>query len=306
MHATLDDLPPEILLLIVAHTLSSGSVPSNILCVSHQFRNAGVEWLYRNLCFRSSEQLRLFAQTGGNVGVVLRSVTVDLTGKFARSDVWQHLREALRRCRDRNEKLGLGQKQIPLEVLCLKLHSYSQDTSHHVFEEALSVANPRVFRWTGPDPDHHFSTAIVAPVASRLCRIFGIWSNIQDITVTNITFSVDSDNSMMPLLPEIPGLRTLYVGQATFLSAGSVAAIFCVNRMASLERVRLVDAYCESIWGSRIRRSDIEKAAQIIMFPQDVVQYEGVLSRIRKLLTCEKKTERIIGGDRVEGSIFLV
>jgi hypothetical protein len=111
---------------------------------------------------------------------------------------------------------------------------------------------------------------------------------------------------MMPLLPEIPGLRTLYVGQATFLSAGSVAAIFCVNRMASLERVRLVDAYCESIWGSRIRRSDIEKAAQIIILPQDVVQYEGVLSRIRKLLTCEKKTERIIGGDRVEGSIFLV
>ncbi|KIK44734.1 hypothetical protein CY34DRAFT_79321 [Suillus luteus UH-Slu-Lm8-n1] len=306
MYATLDDLPCEILILIIAHTLSSGSVPSNILCVSHQFRNAGVEWLYRNLCFRSSEQLRLFAQTGGNVGVVLRSVTVDLTGKFAGSDVWQHLREALCRCRDRTEKLGLVQKQIPLEVLCLRLHSYSQDTSHHVFEEALSVANPRVFRWTGPDPDHHFSTAIVAPVASRLCRIFGIWSNIQDITVTNITFSVDSDNSMMPLLPEIPGLRTLYVGQATFLSAGSVAAIFCVNRMASLERVRLVDAYCESIWGSRIRRSDIEKAAQIIMFPEDVVQYEGVLSRIRKLLTCEKKTERIIGGDRVEGSIFLV
>lgn len=111
---------------------------------------------------------------------------------------------------------------------------------------------------------------------------------------------------MVPLIPEISGLRTLYVGQATFLSAGSVAAIFCVNRMASLERVRLVDAYCESIWGSRIRRSDVEKAAQIIMFPHDVVQYEGVLSRIRKLLTCEGKTERIIGGDRVEGSVFLV
>jgi hypothetical protein len=78
--------------------------------------------------------------------------------------------------------------------------------------------------------------------------------------------------------------------------------------MASLERVRLVDAYCESIWGSRIRRSDIEKAAQVIMFPQDVqlLQYEVVLARIQKLLTCEKKTERIIGGDRVEGSIFLI
>ncbi|KAG1835467.1 hypothetical protein EV424DRAFT_1308359 [Suillus variegatus] len=306
MHATLDDLPHEILLLIIAYALSFGSVPSNILCVNHQFHNAGVEWLYRNLYFRSPEQLRLFAQMGENAGVVLRSVTVDLTGKFTRSDIWQHLREALCRYRDRTEKLGQGQKQIPLEVLCLRLHSYSRDTSHHVFEEALSVANPRVFRWTGPDPDHHFSTAVRAFSKSALCRIFGTWSNIQDITVTNITFSVDSDNSVMPLLPEIPGLRTLYVGQATFLSAGSVAAVFCVNRMASLERVRLVDTYCESIWGSRIRRSDIEKAVQIIMFPQDVVQYEGVLSRIRKILTCEKKTERIIGGDRVEGSVFLV
>ncbi|KAG2034447.1 hypothetical protein BDR03DRAFT_993693 [Suillus americanus] len=306
MHVTLGDLPPEILLLIIAYALSSGSVPSDILCVNHQFRDAGVEWLYKNLCFRSPEQLRLFSQTGENAGVVLRSVTVDLTGKFARSDVWQHLREALCRSRDRTEKMGLGKKQIVLEALCLRLNSYSRDTSHHVFEEALSVTNPRVFRWTGPDPDHHFSTAIVAPVASRLCRIFGTWSNIQDIMVTNITFSVDPDNLVMPLLPEIPGLRTLYVGQATFLSAGSVAAIFCINRMPSLERVRLVDAYCESIWGSRIRRSDIEKAAQTIIFPQDEVQYEGVLSRIRKLLTCEKKTERIIGGDRVEGSIFLV
>lgn len=307
MHATLDDLPPEILLPIIAYTLYGESVPSNILCVNHQFRNAGVEWLYRNLRFHSPEQLKLFAQTGENAGVVPRSVTVDLTGKYARADVWQYLREALCRC----YKPGLGQKQVLLEILCLKLHSYSQDTSHHLFEEALSVANPRIFRWTGPDPDHHFSTAIVAPVARRLCRIFGTWSNIQDITVTNIAFSSEFlgvDESATPLLPEIPGLRTLYVGQATFLSAGSVAALFCVNRMASLERVRLVDAYCESIWGSRIRRSDIEKAAQTIMFPQlrDVVQYEGVLSRIQNLLTCEKKTERIVGGDRVEGSIFLV
>lgn len=307
MHVTLDDLPPEILLIIIAYTLSGESIPSNILRVNRQFRNAGVEWLYRNLCFRSPEQLRLFAQTGENAGVVLRSMTVDLTGKSARSDVWLHLREALWRCRNHAEKPGLEQEQILLEVLCLRLHSYSRDASHHhVFEEALSVANPRVFRWTGPDPDHHFSTAIIAPIASRLCRIFGTWSNIQDITVTNITFSVDPDGSVMPLLPEIPSLRTLYVGQATFLNAGSVAAIFCVNKMASLERVRLVDAYCESIWGSRIRRSDIEKAAQIIMLPQDAVQYESVISRIRKLLTCEKKTERIIGGDWVEGSIFLV
>ncbi|OJA16532.1 hypothetical protein AZE42_00651 [Rhizopogon vesiculosus] len=309
MHATLDNLPPEILFLIIAFTLSGELVPSNILCVNRQFHYTGVEWLYRNLRFGSQEQLRLFAQTSENAGVVPRSVTVNLAGKYATSDIWQYLCEALSGCRDHVERPELGQKQVLLEILCLRLHSYARDSSFQVFEEALSVTNPRVFRWTGPDPEHHFSTAIVAPVARRLCRIFGTWSNIQDITITNIAFSSEFwniDGSVTPLLPEIPGLRTLYVGQATFLSAGSVAALLCVNRMASLERVRLVDAYCESIWGSRVRRSDIEKAAQAIIFPQDGLQYDIVLARIRKLLTCEKKTERIIGGDRAEDSIFLI
>lgn len=63
-------------------------------------------------------------------------------GKYATSDVWQYLPVALSRYRDRIEKPELGepgQKQIPLEILFLRLHSYSQDSSHHLFEEALSV-----------------------------------------------------------------------------------------------------------------------------------------------------------------------
>jgi len=183
MHATLSNLPTEILLLIISFTLPGEPVPSNILCINRQFHNAGAEWLYSNLCFHSQEQLRLFAQTSKNAEVVPRSVTVDLMGKYATSDVWQYLSVALSRCRDRIEKPELGepgQKQVLLlEILFLRLHSYSQDSSHHLFEEALSVAkwvyhpfpevnhpdqfifcSPRVFRWTGPDPEHHFSTAV--------------------------------------------------------------------------------------------------------------------------------------------------
>lgn len=155
MHATLHNLPPEILHLIIASTLSGEPVPSNILRVNRHFHNAGVEWLYKDLRFRSQEQLKLFAQTSdtqttetatetetetARVAVVPpRSVTVDLTGKYATSDVWRYLCDALSLCRDRGVTQKQKPKQILMEFLCLRLHSYSQDCSHHLLEEALSV-----------------------------------------------------------------------------------------------------------------------------------------------------------------------
>lgn len=64
--------------------------------------------------------------------------------------------------------------------------------------------------------------------------------------------------------------------------------------MDKLEEVRLVDTYCESIWGWRIRKSNIETAAMELMGE------EGV-DRVRRLVICEGKTERIMGGDRLDG-----
>jgi hypothetical protein len=65
-----------------------------------------------------------------------------------------------------------------------------------------------------------------------------------------------------------------------------------------LESIRLVDAYRESIWGARIRRGDIEAAA--------VIEIPGALERIRNVVSCEARTERIIGGDRVDGITILL
>jgi len=137
MHAALDDLPPEILHLVIASTLPSEPVPSNILRVNRCFHTAGVAWLYRDLRFRSQEQLALFAQTSAGAGVALRSVTVNLAGKRATADVWRHLGDALARCRQMS---GTGQGPVLMEMLCLRLHSYSRDCSHHLFEGALSSA----------------------------------------------------------------------------------------------------------------------------------------------------------------------
>ena len=82
--------------------------------------------------------------------------------------------------------------------------------------------------------------------------------------------------------------------------------------MKSLELVRLVDCYVESIWGPRVRRADLERVvvqAQVqdggIPLVGDDAQCGGyndtVLDRIRTIVRCEALTERIIGGDRADG-----
>jgi hypothetical protein len=73
-----------------------------------------------------------------------------------------------------------------------------------------------------------------------------------------------------------------------------VAALLCSEGMDNLEEVRLVDTYIESIWGWRIRRSNIEVAAA------ELIGEEGI-ERVRRLVVCEGKTERIMGGDRLDG-----
>lgn len=72
----------------------------------------------------------------------------------------------------------------------------------------------------------------------------------------------------------------------------------CLPGQDSLEIVRLVDAYSDSIWGPRIRRSDIEKS---IYSSVGVTDVERCVHQVRRVVLCEAKTERIMGGDRAEG-----
>lgn len=153
-----------------------------------------------------------------------------------------------------------------------------------------------------------------------------------------------------------PKLKRLYIGQATFVPLGALSAWICdkdaaanidvegvdrTRRERELESVRLVDCYVESIWGSRVRRSDVERAAcELPLFasestsfssashPHSVVpgnkmsysfdsgigleeedytevearrrRRDRVVEKVRRIVTCEAVTERIMGGDRVE------
>jgi hypothetical protein len=84
---------------------------------------------------------------------------------------------------------------------------------------------------------------------------------------------------------------------------------FPVIGSGQLQRLRLVDTYVESIWGLRLRRSDVEKAAMVHVM--ESIQIEDAMSLflaeraaakatevVKRLVACEGKTERIIGGDR--------
>ena len=145
---------------------------------------------------------------------------------------------------------------------------------------------------------------IVAPVASCLLKQFASWCNIRHIHVTNISFAASSDTEGQypPLMGDVPSLRSLHIGQATFLHPQAVAGMLCQARMAHLDVIRLVDAYSESIWGPRLRRSDVEKAVMTLCRTEE---HMTVIARVKRVVTCEKRTERIMGGDRVEGTHIL-
>ena len=139
----------------------------------------------------------------------------------------------------------------------------------------------------------------------HLARAIGTWTLVEHITLTNMSFPSDelgwhTPFAAAPLLPPLPRLRTLYIGQATLLPPSAVAAmVVAAARGCALERVRLVDPYRHSIWGPRIRRKDVEDAAATLA---DVVgageeRQREVVERVRRVVRCEKKTERIMGGD---------
>jgi hypothetical protein len=123
----------------------------------------------------------------------------------------------------------------------------------------------------------------------------------------------------------------VYIGQATFLSPVSIAAVINMDGMDELESVRLVDCYEGSIWGRRVRRGDVECAGQRVLAAaakledQDTENenvrdsgcfvYDGhdesragwLEKRIRRIVVCEAKTERFMGGDRAaEGGSILI
>lgn len=124
------------------------------------------------------------------------------------------------------------------------------------------------------------------------------WTHLQHIKLTNIEFPLHFRTTATPerpLLPYIHTLQTVYIGRATHLRPSAVFVMISSLPLDSpLEEIRLVDTYKESIWGARVRKSDIESLAAGVEDRDTLALSE----RIRRLVICEAQTERIMGGDR--------
>ena len=159
--------------------------------------------------------------------------------------------------------------------------------------------------------------------AAQLFRAISTWRHVAHIKLANLSFpeehAVDTGSRIAmgtaPLISSLPSLRTLVLGQTVFLPPSVIAAMICPlipgqEAMNALELVHLVDAYRGSIWGPRIRRSDIERAtstlvrAHCLAEDAEYVETEMIL-RVRRIVRCEALTERLMGGDRVEGMAIL-
>ncbi|KAI0694101.1 hypothetical protein BC835DRAFT_1031004 [Cytidiella melzeri] len=314
----LADLPTEILDTILEIALNLHSLPAHVLCVNSTFRDIGYRILYTRLHFSTIRQLYQFSRKSNLVPHSPREVTVALAGGIADFNSFHFLSDALRKCLADRYKLNEdpSASSLPLDSLRLCLHSHVSNPYLYQIYNALTAANPKTFTWTGPDPGHHFSTAIVPTAVDHLFRAIATWNLVETVKLTNISFphgppELPASSDYKPLLPPLPRLRHLYLGQATYLPPGAIAAtaLQCIDGpdgelRSSLEQIRLVDAYQESIWGKRLRRTDVERAALALPMSK-MLDVEAVLRRIRSLVQCEAMNERIMGGDRSEGLTLL-
>ncbi|KAJ3880750.1 hypothetical protein F5051DRAFT_437598 [Lentinula edodes] len=316
----MDTLPIEILTDVLVIVLQDAATkPTNILCTSSQFQSIAQRILHKDLCFYSSSQLSQFASllSKGTLSLVCEPQTLmlDIAGG-ASSGIFEGLyavlTEILSNARCKKDENG----RLVLDTLRLRLNSLTHD-DHRLINASLSNANARKFIWTGPDPPHHFSTAIVSPAVFPLFTALSTYSHLTYLHLTNIAFPnpIISPDAHWTGIPCLPSLRSFHLGQATFLTAEDIAdfVLRCTGQLQNsscnlessnviFEHIRLVDVYEESIWGPRLKLPRILSACTTML---EESQYSNemlsstISDSIGNLISVDAKTERIMGGDRV-------
>lgn len=144
------------------------------------------------------------------------------------------------------------------------------------------------------------------------------------------TRSAGSVDSTPARTQPLADLHTIELNQVIFLNPEEVARIACSQSLAqTLRRLSIVDAYQDSIWGPRVRISDVESAVRkrFELEPHMDLSRVGVhhdhdinvlfancpccegdslrhldhaLSRVHEVVRCEAKVDRIMGGDRAD------
>ncbi|KAF8635739.1 hypothetical protein AX15_000355 [Amanita polypyramis BW_CC] len=305
------NLPSELISDILSVALVLHPRPVSILLASSQFYHLSVRQLYDKLHFKSHRQIGRFLRTYGRqpsrIPFPPHEIELDVDND-ATVNVFSYLRDLFFSCSLANDAEVDERGKLVVELLRLRLHSLSQGLNPGTIYDTLCAINPRRFIWTGRDPPHHFSTAIVPRVIPLLFRALKTYTYLSYVELTHLSFDTLEQDLALSFGPSV---QEVCIGQATFLSPSMIATYILSPGAERLQRVRLVDTYIESIWGLRLRRSDVERAA-VALFgsPTNTSSDEQAKNQatdlVRRLVLCEGRTERIVGGDRVTDNAVLI
>ncbi|KAF8579959.1 hypothetical protein K439DRAFT_339820 [Ramaria rubella] len=303
---TLLPLPPELFEEILRFALSAHPAPHAIPRVNSSWAAFSLPLLHANISLTSIQQLHLFSTAQGVLCCAAggREVEVRLPGGTEGTGLWAMISRALARCHghgaaDSNSKTCCR----GVRVLRLCLNSHLNDPNAHLISEALCRVSPEVFAWRGPDPDHHFSTAIVSTAAHQLCKAIATWSALHTLELSNIAFL----NNGFDLCEALLDARTLpfssysgpvrvVISQAVFILP--IVVLRIALGVSMLEELRLIDVYQHSIWGFRLRLDDVERLVTDERACGVYTSEKEALARVRDVVCCVARTERLIGGDR--------
>ncbi|KAF9543984.1 hypothetical protein CPC08DRAFT_649741 [Agrocybe pediades] len=325
-------LPAELLIEILSYFLNDKAdihirSPTALLTSNSLLSDIALKILYTELYFKNSAQITLFLTTYSDGKVppyAPRFADFDFVGTDSSRLFWD-IHELFTRCFTSPElnveRDAHGRPCLELLRICANTHAFDYD--HERICDALSLVNSKRFMWDGPNPPHHFSIAvrrhfgwlaIVPPAVQPLFRALSTYTNLIYLKLTYLSMTFVNHGK----LPIIPSLQTFYFGQVVFLEPSDISSFVLHPSMNRLQEVKLVDAYKGSIWGARIRRSDIEAtatasgplgsldataAAQRSLLDPYFPTHQDI---IRRIVVCKATTERIIGGDRAEGDEELV
>jgi len=182
---------------------------------------------------------------------------------------------------------------LDVEEVHLRLNSHASDPHIDMIYSAFCLINPRIFKWAGPDSEHHWSTAIVPRAAEPLVRAIRGWTKLENLSLREVHFpqppSQASLISAFVFHPH-PHLRQVTIGQAVFLSPISITAM--VIAIPSLREFVLEDAYLERKWERRVR------AEEIIQTVQHLDKDHPHRIRVTTVVHCQARLERIVDSDR--------
>ncbi|KAI5120407.1 hypothetical protein M0805_000186 [Coniferiporia weirii] len=332
-------IPLELVLRIITLVLDdTPRNPLSLLLVHPVFLSLSLSVLHTELRFSSVRQLEAFKRDCDSLAYPPRVPAVALAGGTADYRLFKFLHSAVGHILDIMPSPRPNKRRLSLRRIQFCLNSHMFDPNCGYLHQALSIMDPEEFVWTGPDPAHHFSIAIVPEAVTHLLRALQTWTNLRYLKLTNLSLpplpdrrhalpfaralgvvgiesphppdeTVTSDSQTCQssdLVKPLSHLRTVYLGQITFLNPAEIATIACAPELSSLTSVQVVDAYEGSIWGPRIRYADIERAIATLppchpceLCEPKIVSREHI-QRARMLVSCEALTERIIGGDRMD------